>query len=170
MQNFLPSVMPGMAQSRWIKDSDLLYPCDAVAQRDQRYCWLMVAHRILPAVNYDWTKASAWCRRTRGDAVRLCFDSLGFNAADADNNVGTGVVKICSHTGNMEAECINAATRNIANADANGVKASRLCASDVSLRIRWKGYRPTRPISRGRSTATNSIIAAASSPTKRCFR
>ena len=69
-------------------------------------------------------------------AVLLCaappvgaFVTETWDGGGADNNIGTGVVKICSHTGNMEAECINAATRNIANADANGVKASRLCAS-----------------------------------------
>ena len=49
-------------QSKWLRNKDLLYPCDAVAERYKYYCYDLVTARILPKVNYNWTKAAKVCR------------------------------------------------------------------------------------------------------------
>ena len=51
--------------SRWLKAKDLIYPCDSVAEKYKFYCYDLVTARILPKVNYNWKKASAWCREER---------------------------------------------------------------------------------------------------------
>ena len=59
--------------SRWLKNKDLLYPCDAVAEKYKFYCYDLVTARILPKVNYNWKKTAAWCRRSE---TRLGHDLL----------------------------------------------------------------------------------------------
>ena len=36
-------------KSRWLRDNDLVYPCNAVKERHKLYCYLMVTSRILQA-------------------------------------------------------------------------------------------------------------------------
>ena len=53
-------------RSKWLNRKDLLYPCDGkvVRESDRLYCYGIIAQRILPAVDYNWEKVAAWCRRS----------------------------------------------------------------------------------------------------------
>ena len=52
-------------KSKWVKKNDLIYPCNSVAEKYKYYCYDLVTARILPKVNYNWTKTAARCRRAR---------------------------------------------------------------------------------------------------------
>ena len=124
MQNLMP--MAGV-KTKWLKRSDLLYPCDAVAKRDKLYCYLMSTSRILPAVNYNWRKAAAWCRRSERGWVATCFQSLGRDASGQSVQSPPKIVSICRVAGDMERECIYGAARDLTSNDANGRRAARMC-------------------------------------------
>ena len=53
-------------RSRWLKDDDLLYPCDWVAEKHKYQCYLIQLARIGPALGFDWAKVrTRAARRTR---------------------------------------------------------------------------------------------------------
>jgi mono/diheme cytochrome c family protein len=128
MQNFLPGPMQ-IAPTRWVSKKDLLYPCDAVAARDKLYCYLMVTSRILPAVDYRWRTAAAWCRRAERAWVVTCFQSYGRDASGFSNQNPPQIVKLCANAGAGagERECIYGAARDLTANDAGPARASRMC-------------------------------------------
>jgi hypothetical protein len=123
-------------KSRWLKDANPIYPCDAVAQRHKLYCYLMVTSRILPLVNWDWRKAAEWCRRSDRGWVGTCFQSLGRDASGSSNRDPRTILEHCAVAGNMEGDCIYGAARDIVSNDAGAAAASRFCA------LAPGGYRP----------------------------
>jgi cytochrome c553 len=127
MQNFLPSPMMGM-KTKWVKKSDLIYPCNVVAARDKLYCYLMVTSRILPEVSYDWRKAVNWCYRSERAWVATCFQSLGRDASGQTRQATRPLLAICKLAGAMERECVYGAARDITANDASGRRSARFCA------------------------------------------
>jgi hypothetical protein len=126
MQNFLPGVM-AIAPTKWVRKNDLLYPCDVVAAQDKLYCYLIVTSRILPQVGYNWTKASAWCRRAETVWVRTCFQSLGRDASGFTTENPRAIMRICHAAAGMERECIYGAVRDITATDASAKRSPALC-------------------------------------------
>jgi mono/diheme cytochrome c family protein len=126
MQNFLPGPMQ-LAPTKWLRRNDLLYPCDAVKQRDKLYCYLMVTSRILPVVHYDFRKAAQWCRRAERNWVTTCFQSFGRDASGFSVQNPRAIVQTCRLAGSMERECIYGGARDLTSNDANAVRATRMC-------------------------------------------
>ena len=114
-------------KSRWLKDDDLIFPCNAVAERHKLYCYLMVTSRILPAVGYDWKKTSAVCRESERAWVRTCFQSLGRDASGQTRQDAEQIAAICAAAGDMERECVYGAARDVTSNDAHGRRAAELC-------------------------------------------
>src|SRR5262249_40387806 len=81
MENFAAGVTSIYGvKSPYVKDDDLVYPCDAVAERDKLYCYLMVTSRILQANGYDWRAAAKICARVEIGWRATCFQSFGRDA------------------------------------------------------------------------------------------
>ena len=114
-------------RSKWLRRSEPLYPCTAVAQRHKLYCYLMVTSQILPDVGYSWTKTVRWCRKSERGWVSTCFQSLGRDASGRTRGSVTRIERICALAGAMERECIRGAAADLASNDANGRRAARLC-------------------------------------------
>jgi mono/diheme cytochrome c family protein len=126
MQNFLPGPMQ-LAPTKWLKKSDLLYPCDAVKRRDKLYCYLMVTSRILPATGYDWKRTASWCRRAERGWVATCFQSFGRDASGFSIQNGRRIVQLCRLAGSMERECIYGGARDLTSNDAGPRRAIQMC-------------------------------------------
>jgi hypothetical protein len=118
-----------MGRTKWLKQDDLIYPCNAVAQRDKLYCYLMVTSRILPQVSYDWRKAVQWCHRAERAFVTTCFQSLGRDASGQTTQNARRILAICRLAGAMERECIYGAARDLTANDAGARRASLFCAA-----------------------------------------
>jgi hypothetical protein len=114
-------------QSRWLKNKDLLYPCNAVAEKYKFYCYDLVTARILPKVSYNWKKAAAWCRRSEPKWVPVCFQSMGRDASGFTRLDPRRIVRICRVAGNMARECIFAASEDMTYTDVNANRAKNLC-------------------------------------------
>src|SRR2546423_11953543 len=122
-------------RSRWLRSSQPLYPCTAVAERHKLYCYLMVTSQVLTDVGYSWTKTVAWCRKSEPGWVKTCFQSLGRDASGQTRGNVARIERICSLAGAMARECIRGAAADLASNDANGRRASRLCdASPAGMR------------------------------------
>jgi cbb3-type cytochrome c oxidase subunit III len=113
--------------SRWLKEKDLLYPCDAVGAKYKFYCYDMVTARILPKVGYNWSKAVKVCRKSEEGWVPVCFQSLGRDASGFTRLNSPRILQICHLAGNMERECVLAAAKDMAYTDVSPRRAKVLC-------------------------------------------
>ena len=114
-------------KSPWLKDDNLIYPCDEVAERHKLYCYLMVTSRILQANGYDWKEAARLCSRVERSWVSTCFQSYGRDASGYTRQNPSEIVRLCDLAGAGEFDCIYGAARDLTANDANGKRASRLC-------------------------------------------
>jgi hypothetical protein len=114
-------------KSVWLKKNDLLYPCDAVAEKYKFYCYDLVTARILPSVNYNWGKAAKVCRRSEPGWVKICFQSLGRDASGFTRLDPVRILDICKVGEDMATECIYAAAKDMAYTDVSPRRAKVLC-------------------------------------------
>jgi hypothetical protein len=124
-------------KSRWLKDDNLVYPCDVVSDRDKTYCYLMVTSRILQKNGYDFKGAARICAGVEKGWNNLCFQSLGRDASGFTRQNAVRIDKICSIAGTGTSDCIYGAARDIVANDAGGTRAAQLCnAVALGLRAR----------------------------------
>ncbi len=114
-------------KSRWLKDDDLLYPCNSVAERHKFFCYDLVTARILPEVNYNWSKAAKVCRKAERNWVRICFQSLGRDASGFTRLDPARILDICKVGGDLARECIYAASKDMTYTDVKADRAKGLC-------------------------------------------
>ena len=128
-------------KSRWLRNKDLIYPCNAVAKRHKFYCYDMVTARILPKVDYNWVKAAKWCRKSEPGWVPICFQSLGRDASGFTRLDPVRILNICKVANEMERECIYSAAKDMAYTDVSPRRAKVLCAKapDVTREYCWLG-------------------------------
>jgi cytochrome c553 len=127
--------------SRWLKNKDLIYPCDSVAQKYKFYCYDLVTARILPKVNYNWKKAAAWCHKAEKKWVKVCFQSMGRDASGFTRLDPARIIDICRNAKDMASECIYAAGKDMAYTDYSPRRAKVLCnTAPASTRdLCWHG-------------------------------
>ena len=128
-------------KSRWLKNNDLIYPCNSVAKRYKYYCYDLVTARILPKVNYNWSKAAKVCRKSEPGWVAICFQSMGRDASGYTRLDAAKILNICKVAGDMARECIYAAAKDMAYTDVSPRRAKVLCntAPDATRDYCWEG-------------------------------
>ena len=114
-------------KSKWLRDDNLIYPCNIVAERHKIYCYLMVTSRILPVVGYDFAKASKICRKSERAWIATCFQSLGRDASGHSRQNPDQILTYCGTAGNMIGDCVYGAARDMSSNYAGGEEASVLC-------------------------------------------
>ena len=124
-------------KSKWLRDNDLIYPCNIVAERHKIYCYLMVTSRILPTNGYNFAKTSKTCRKSEKAWVATCFQSLGRDASGHSRQNPDEILRYCKTAGNMMGDCVYGASRDMSANYAGGEEASVLCTkAPKSLRSR----------------------------------
>jgi hypothetical protein len=126
MENFVTS-MGG--QSPWVRDSDPLYPCDWVGERDKYTCYQQATTRIIRVVGLDWQKIAQACAGAESKWVDTCFGSFGQNASVQNFRKPEKIVATCAvaRPYGGEQECIRYAAMDIAGTYERGKEAARLC-------------------------------------------
>ena len=114
-------------RSRWLRDDDLVYPCNAVKERHKLYCYLMVTSRVNQANGYDWEKTAAVCRTVEADWVRTCFESYGRDASGFTRQSPAKAARICTLARRFASSCFFGAARDMTSNYANGERAGELC-------------------------------------------
>jgi cytochrome c553 len=128
-------------RSKWLKEDDVLYPCNAVARRYKYQCYLIQLAHIAPALNYDWRKIAAACRRSEKPYIAVCFESVGREISGFTRHDVRRELRFCRLAGDMEDQCLYGAARTTTYDDA-GPRRSRLLCAAAPARVRstcWRG-------------------------------
>ena len=114
-------------KSRWLREKDLIYPCNAVAEKHKFYCYDMVTARILPKVDWNWKKTAKWCRKSEPRWVPICFQSMGRDASGFTRLDPARILAICKVAKEMATQCVHSAARDMVYTDVNADRAKVLC-------------------------------------------
>ncbi|MBA2461060.1 MAG: hypothetical protein H0V45_04725 [Actinobacteria bacterium] len=114
-------------RSRWLKDDDLVFPCNSVGDRYEGSCYLLVTSRILQATGYDWEKAARTCAGVERKWVATCFQSYGRDASGFTRQSARRIIRLCALAGHGRADCVYGAARDVTANDAGGDRAAKLC-------------------------------------------
>jgi Cytochrome C oxidase, cbb3-type, subunit III len=116
-------------KSKWLRDDDVIYPCNAIAEKYKLYCYLILTSRVLESNGYDWQKTVATCRRSDRGWVATCFQSLGRDASGNTRQNAPKILEICALAGDMTDECVYGAARDVTSNDASPRRSKALCES-----------------------------------------
>ena len=126
MENFNTSYG---VKSRFLRDDDPVYPCNAIAERHKLYCYLQVTDRVLSLNGWDWRAAGSSCARVEAAWRDTCFQSLGRSASGFSRNDRALVLELCTKApAAYRGECVYGVVRDMASNDAGGRRAARYCA------------------------------------------
>lgn len=114
-------------KSRWLRDNDLIYPCNVVKEKHKLYCYLMLTSRILGANGYSWEKTVKTCMKSETRWIPTCFQSLGRDASGNTRQNAPQILGICALAGKLARECVYGAARDIVSNDAGPKRAIPLC-------------------------------------------
>jgi hypothetical protein len=125
MENFSSSYG---VKSRWLRDDDLLYPCNAVAEKHKLYCYLQITDRLLSGTGWDWEKTAEECARAETAWRATCFQSFGRSASGISRGNTAELVRLCSiPRGDDRADCVYGAARDRVSNDAGAGRAAAFC-------------------------------------------
>jgi hypothetical protein len=117
-------------RSTWLKDDDLVYPCNWVAKEDKLTCYQLVTSRIIGVLGLEWERIAEICASVERDWVSSCFESFGRDVAGQTRRDPEEILELCSvarpHGG--EDECVEFAAFDLVANDASGRQAASLCA------------------------------------------
>ena len=115
------------AQSRWLRDDDLLYPCNKVAQKHKSYCYDLASSRILLATKYNWRTAVRLCRQADRGYVETCYQGMGREASGQTRLDPVRILELCRVAGAMARKCILGAAKDMTYTDVSARRAKVLC-------------------------------------------
>jgi hypothetical protein len=125
-------------RSAYLRDDDLLFPCDAVGSRHKQPCYVQVVNRVLPAVHERWPDAVAACNRAERAWRATCFESYGLAASGVSRRNVDELRRLCELVPRKErGACVYGAVRDVVNTDASvtrGVRFCRLVARELRSR------------------------------------
>jgi cytochrome c553 len=125
--------------SKWLRDDDLIYPCNVVSERRKHSCYIIVTARILPKVKYDWRKAAQICRTSEPRWEYVCFRSFGRDAISTNAYDQEVARRLCHLTDDREGECVLSVALHIANEERGLRGAGRFCR-ETPARLRVDCY------------------------------
>lgn len=124
MENFSSSYG---VRSKYLRDDDPIYPCDATAERHKAACYGLVTANLLARNGGDLRKTAAGCRRSEPAWVQMCFESYGRDVSGIAGRSAQKARQGCSYAGANEGDCLYGVVREIANSDAGTDRAARFC-------------------------------------------
>jgi hypothetical protein len=128
-------------KSRFLKEDDPVYPCNAVAQGTKRRCYQIVTSRILPLVGDDWEKTAEICASVERDFVGWCFQSFGRDASSRSGREPTKIAELCAIAREYggEGDCVASAAYDMTANFTSPEKAQALCDT-VHSGVRGRCY------------------------------
>jgi len=116
-------------KSRYVRDDDPVYPCNAVAEEDKIKCYEIVTSRILRVVDGDWDETARYCAAAEKNWVSACFRSLGRDSAGQAHEDPVRILELCAlaREAGGEGTCIDGAARAMTGNFKNGKPATVLC-------------------------------------------
>jgi hypothetical protein len=112
--------------SRYLRDDDLIYPCNTVAPRHKYPCYQLATARIRQARG-SWRAIGEECLKSEPDWVGICFESMGRDVSGDAGRDTRAAARMCRAAADHEGDCLYGVVREIANADGGWERAARFC-------------------------------------------
>lgn len=125
--------------SKYLRKSDPIYPCNAVAERHKLYCYLLVTANILRLNGGNLKATAGACMRSETAWISTCYESYGRDASGIAGKDAHRAIASCRYAAAHESDCIYGVAREIVNADAAGPRGGRFCAM-TDKRFRERCY------------------------------
>jgi hypothetical protein len=136
MENIMNEINPDH-KTKYLKNDDLMYPCDAVQNQYKQQCFLMQTSHALQATGYDFDKVFGLCDKVEQGFRATCYQSLG---RDASGNTISDAIRtrdICMKGRDHAAKdnCIIGAVKDFVAYFHSNEQGEKLCNTlDASLR------------------------------------
>jgi hypothetical protein len=120
-------------KSSWLRDDDLLYPCDWVAKDVKLTCYQLVTSRILRVVGLDWEKVAQICAGVEKGWKSACFQSYGRDVSGQTQRDPAEITRLCAVARRYGGEraCVLFAAMDITANFNSGKHAAVLCDSTL---------------------------------------
>jgi len=117
-------------QTDYLKEDDLLYPCDAVDAEYKYACYLMQASWMLSGTGGDFGKVFALCRGIEPEFRTTCFQSLGREASGYNYGHPSWAKRLCllGKKGEEQEYCIIGAAMDMVSYYHSTDEAMEFCA------------------------------------------
>jgi hypothetical protein len=131
MENLIVDGAHGGHYSKYLKPSEPLYPCTAVAAKYKAECFDMQTSYALGAVRGDFARVFALCAAVGMPLRTNCYQSLGRDAATISLNQVPGTVATCNLGVGHEQRsyCVLGAVLDFVYYYHSDVQAKELCAA-----------------------------------------
>lgn len=115
--------------SKYLKEDDLLYPCNAVAEKYKQQCYLMQTSYMLKILSYDFAQVFEVCATADDAYVTTCYQSLGRDASGFSVSDAEKTKAICLLGPNESAQnnCATGAVKDIISYHHSDVQALHFC-------------------------------------------
>lgn len=115
--------------SEYLKDDDLLYPCNAVGERYKQQCYLMQTSYMLTKVDRDFSEVFTLCAQADSAYVQTCYQSLGRDASGQSTSDPVTTKNICLLGPNETAQehCVIGAVKDFISYHHSDQQARELC-------------------------------------------
>jgi len=137
MENLIVDGAHGGHYSKYLKPSEPLYPCTAVAEKYKSECFDMQTSYALGVVQGDFAKVFALCAGVTPPFRKNCYQSLGRDAATISRDQVAPTVATCKLGRDHEqrASCVLGAVLDFVYYYHSDVQAKALCAAvDADVR------------------------------------
>lgn len=157
MENFFSSY--GFT-SRYLKDDDLVYPCDSVSKQQKLPCYQLVTSHVLRVVGLDWKKVAQTCASVEKSFRSACFQSYGRDVSGQTQRNPDEIQSLCAiaRPYGGERDCITFAAMDITANFTDGKPAAALCNTTEGA-LRDACYRAVGTIE-GRFKSSDAARAA----------
>lgn len=117
--------------TKYLKPSDLLYPCDAVDQPYKQQCYIMQTSYALKENGGDFPGTFVLCEKSDAGFEATCDQSLGRDASSRSNYNLAGIKTICMMGNNIDQQsnCVIGAVKDVISFYHSDVQAKQFCAS-----------------------------------------
>ena len=113
--------------SEWLRKDDLIYPCNAVAERHKYQCYGLATTRIRQ-VKPNWEQGADECLESEPDWVEVCYQSMGRDVSGESGRDPRKALRTCREAEDYEVECVYGVAREIVNADGRAERGGRFCS------------------------------------------
>lgn len=130
MENVMNEINPGH-ESKYLNDTEPLYPCTAVENKYKQQCYLMQTSHALIVVGQDFSKVFKLCSEVSVPYDITCFQSLGRDASGHFSSNQQKTISLCNLGGTVEARenCYIGAVKDFISYYNNADEARLLCAA-----------------------------------------
>jgi hypothetical protein len=94
MENVMNRINPGKT-TKYLNDTEPLYPCTAVETRYKQQCYLMQTSHALTVVGNDFSKVFELCAGVESPYDVTCYQSLGRDVSGQSSSTASTTVSNC---------------------------------------------------------------------------